>query len=102
MADSAVLREEKQQEYEYDEKHPDTSSAVDSNTALDGIHDGLEFPTDDEKQTLRRVADTIPWTAYRSSPCIYASSLHLTCSLSVIALVELAERFSVCHFLYIN
>lgn len=32
---------------------------------LDGIHDGLEFPTEEEKATLRRVADTIPWNAYR-------------------------------------
>lgn len=31
----------------------------------DGIHDGLEFPTDEEKMTLRRVTDTIPWNAYR-------------------------------------
>ena len=31
----------------------------------DGIHDDLEFPTEDERRTLRRVADTIPWNAYR-------------------------------------
>lgn len=31
----------------------------------DGVHDGLEFPTGEEKITLRRVADTIPWNAYR-------------------------------------
>jgi len=31
----------------------------------DGIHDGLEFPTEEEKETLRRVADAIPWNAYR-------------------------------------
>ncbi|CAL1710845.1 unnamed protein product [Somion occarium] len=43
---------------------------------LDGIHDGLEFPTEEDKLTLRRVADTIPWNAY------------------LIAFVELAERFS--------
>ncbi|KAL0959073.1 hypothetical protein HGRIS_014372 [Hohenbuehelia grisea] len=43
---------------------------------LDGIHDGLEFPTEEEKATLRRVPDVIPWNAY------------------LIALVELAERFS--------
>lgn len=34
---------------------------------LDGIHDGLEFPTEEEKQTLRRVADSIPWNAYCES-----------------------------------
>ncbi|EKM53217.1 uncharacterized protein PHACADRAFT_259421 [Phanerochaete carnosa HHB-10118-sp] len=43
---------------------------------LDGIHDGLEFPTDDERETLRRVPDAIPWNAY------------------LIAFVELCERFS--------
>ncbi|PFH49857.1 hypothetical protein AMATHDRAFT_62389 [Amanita thiersii Skay4041] len=43
---------------------------------LDGIHDGLEFPTDEERETLRRVSDSIPWPAY------------------LIAIVELAERFS--------
>ncbi|KAJ7859794.1 PTR2-domain-containing protein [Mycena olivaceomarginata] len=42
----------------------------------DGIHDGLVFPTEEERATLRRVADAIPWNAY------------------LIALVELAERFS--------
>jgi len=31
----------------------------------DGIHDGLEFPTEEERKTLRRVADAIPWNAYR-------------------------------------
>ncbi|KAG7095007.1 hypothetical protein E1B28_005801 [Marasmius oreades] len=42
----------------------------------DGIHDGLESPTKEEKITLRRVSDKIPWNAY------------------LIALVEMAERFS--------
>ncbi|KAI0789000.1 PTR2-domain-containing protein [Irpex lacteus] len=43
---------------------------------LDGIHDGLEFPTEEEKATLRRVADDVPWGAY------------------LIAFIELCERFS--------
>ncbi|KAJ7235495.1 POT family-domain-containing protein [Mycena rebaudengoi] len=43
---------------------------------LDGIHDGLVFPTEEERLTLRRVSDKIPWNAY------------------LIAFVELAERFS--------
>ncbi|KAF8621776.1 hypothetical protein AX15_007512 [Amanita polypyramis BW_CC] len=42
----------------------------------DDIHDGLEFPTEEERLTLRRVTDRIPWSAY------------------LIAFVELAERFS--------
>ncbi|KAF9219028.1 PTR2-domain-containing protein [Gyrodon lividus] len=43
---------------------------------VDSVHQGLEFPTEEELATLRRVSDTIPWTAY------------------MIAVVELAERFS--------
>ncbi|KAI0070740.1 PTR2-domain-containing protein [Panus rudis PR-1116 ss-1] len=47
-----------------------------SDHQLDGIHDGLVFPTEEELSTLRRVADSIPWNAY------------------LIAFVEAAERFS--------
>lgn len=43
---------------------------------FDEIHAGLEFPTEEERLTLRRVSDAIPWNAY------------------LIAFVELAERFS--------
>ncbi|KZT25908.1 peptide transporter PTR2A [Neolentinus lepideus HHB14362 ss-1] len=53
-----------------------TSKEHDHDFEPDGIHDGLEFPTEEERRTLRRVSDTIPWTAY------------------FIAFVELAERFS--------
>lgn len=31
---------------------------------MDGIHDGLVCPTEEERQKLRRVADNIPWNAY--------------------------------------
>ncbi|KAL0572866.1 hypothetical protein V5O48_009096 [Marasmius crinis-equi] len=55
----------------FDEKHTNTSVEE-----LDGIHDGLEFPTEEEKASLRRVADRMPWNAY------------------LIATVEMAERFS--------
>ena len=34
----------------------------------DGIHDGLIFPTEDERLTLRRVPDSIPWNAYCKFP----------------------------------
>ncbi|KAG7095190.1 hypothetical protein E1B28_005967 [Marasmius oreades] len=54
---------------------PLSSSSADE-PELDGIHDGLEFPTDEERLTLRRVADSVPWNSY------------------LIALVEMAERFS--------
>ncbi|GLB40829.1 putative POT family protein [Lyophyllum shimeji] len=58
------------------EKPADSVDHVDQSAVLDGIHDGLVFPTEEERKTLRRVADTIPWNAY------------------LIAFVELAERFS--------
>lgn len=45
---------------DYSHDHKDDPEAP----ANDGIHDGLEFPTEEEKKTLRRVADTIPWNAY--------------------------------------
>ncbi|KAF8920832.1 peptide transporter PTR2A [Mucidula mucida] len=54
----------------------DVSSEVHHELERDGIHDGLEFPTKEERATLRRVSDAIPWNAY------------------LIAIVELAERFS--------
>ncbi|KAG2034676.1 POT family-domain-containing protein [Suillus americanus] len=44
---------------------------------VDSIYEGMQFPTEEEMLTLRRVSDTIPWNAY------------------LIAVVELAERFSV-------
>jgi len=56
--------------------HAEKSRTIDSDASrdhksdpeapvLDGIHDGLEFPTEEEKKTLRRIADAIPWNAYR-------------------------------------
>ncbi|KAJ7702765.1 peptide transporter PTR2A [Mycena rosella] len=54
----------------------DPSEKSDSVHELDGIHDGLEFPTEEERATLRRVSDSLPWNAY------------------LIAMVEAAERFS--------
>ncbi|KAK0444239.1 PTR2-domain-containing protein [Desarmillaria tabescens] len=65
---------------DYDKVHADevssTEKGVFSENELDGIHDDLEFPTEEEINTLRRVSDTIPWSAY------------------LIAIVEIAERFS--------
>lgn len=34
---------------------------------IDGIHDGLVCPSDDEYAVLRRVADAIPWDSYCTS-----------------------------------
>ncbi|KAF5366603.1 hypothetical protein D9758_008971 [Tetrapyrgos nigripes] len=60
----------KKQHFEVD------SSGEDDCHVADGVHDGLEFPTEEERLTLRRVSDTIPWPAY------------------LICVVEMAERFS--------
>ena len=68
---------------------------------LDSVHDGLEFPTQEERVTLRRVPDSIPWNAYRTSysfPLLRSFSTNLS---SVIAIVELAERFSVCFAYFV-
>ncbi|KAF8635262.1 hypothetical protein AX15_000485 [Amanita polypyramis BW_CC] len=56
--------------------HSSTEKFSQPEYELDGIHDGLEPPTEEERATLRRVPDTLPWAAY------------------LIAVVELAERFS--------
>ncbi|KAJ3575009.1 hypothetical protein NP233_g1373 [Leucocoprinus birnbaumii] len=85
----AAISEAKHVEAEVDEKRAlDSRSGSNSEIEheLDGIHDGLEFPTEEEKRTLRRVADSIPWQAY------------------MIALVELAERFSFygCQVVFTN
>ncbi|PPQ64967.1 hypothetical protein CVT24_008155 [Panaeolus cyanescens] len=53
------------------DKHSEIDHELD-----DDVHAGLTFPTEEEKATLRRIPDTIPWNAY------------------LIAVVELAERFS--------
>ena len=37
----------------------------DSSEEIDDIYDGLEFPTEEEKQTLRRVPDALPLRAFR-------------------------------------
>jgi POT family proton-dependent oligopeptide transporter len=60
----AGLDHEGKNYHEADEKIHESSSDVQE----DDVHAGLEFPTDEERATLRRVADALPWTAYRTSP----------------------------------
>ncbi|KAF8805077.1 peptide transporter PTR2A [Phlegmacium glaucopus] len=64
--------------HDHDEKvlEHENEKSISSDHELDGIHDSLTFPTEEERATLRRVPDSIPWNAY------------------LIAFVELAERFS--------
>ncbi|KAK7040753.1 hypothetical protein VNI00_009659 [Paramarasmius palmivorus] len=77
QAEFAATHEVAHREADFKKEHPEISDAS-SNEHLesDGIHDGLEFPTEEERLTLRRVPDHVPWNAY------------------YIAVVEMAERFS--------
>ncbi|KAL0064569.1 hypothetical protein AAF712_008514 [Marasmius tenuissimus] len=75
-AEFGATHEAALREVELKKEHPEVSSSNDQDTVQDGIHDGLEFPTEEERRTLRRVADSVPWNSY------------------LIAFVELAERFS--------
>ncbi|KAG6908192.1 hypothetical protein DXG01_005781 [Tephrocybe rancida] len=75
MASEPISDVKSEKAVELDEKH-ELDDKLDGSIVSDGIHDGLVFPTEEEKATLRRVSDTIPWNAY------------------LIAFVELAERFS--------
>ena len=62
----AGLAEATRDEFEDDRKGGSPTESTHSHE-LDGIHDGLEFPTEEEKKTLRHVADTLPWAAYCQS-----------------------------------
>ena len=43
------------------------ASLTGSSQELDDVHEGLEFPTLEERKTLRRVSDRLPMGAYRES-----------------------------------
>jgi POT family proton-dependent oligopeptide transporter len=58
----AAISDVKQLENE--KRAPSVKSYSDSEPELDGIHDGLVFPTEEETLTLRRVSDVMPWNAY--------------------------------------
>lgn len=65
-AEFAGLGEAKKHEYEYEKSHVVSEEGDEP----DGIHDGLEFPTEDERLMLRRVPDKVPWGAYCEF-CVY-------------------------------
>lgn len=99
-ADLAALAETKLGEHDYGKSHPSdekfAESSVDNHTdnhTIDDAHEGLEFPTEEERHTLRRVSDAIPWNAYRKSN-LYTPRTCVNESPLVIATIELAERFS--------
>jgi len=62
---AAIAHAEKQKSHTLDSDSLHDHKGDPEAPVQDGIHDGLEFPTEEEKKTLRRVADTIPWNAYR-------------------------------------
>ena len=37
----------------------------------DGIHSGLDFPTEHKRQTLRCIPNTLLWNAYHEFACIF-------------------------------
>ncbi len=62
QADTAIVAGIAEAEKDhYDLKKGDDVSSTDENSPFDGV----EYPTEEEIATLRRVSDTIPWTAYR-------------------------------------
>lgn len=65
----AGLAEAERDQAAYEKKGLEHSSVISSHEhEPDGIHDGLQFPTADERASLRRVADKIPWNAFRARP----------------------------------
>jgi hypothetical protein len=49
--------------------------------SVDNVHAGLEFPTEEEIATLKRVSDKIPWAAYRMLLLNSPSMVPLRCSI---------------------
>ncbi|PYH39769.1 putative MFS peptide transporter [Aspergillus neoniger CBS 115656] len=69
-----AVEEKKESHLPINEKETAVVSAV---PYIHDVHDdGREYPTEEEERTLRRVSDTVSWTAY------------------TVAFVELCERFS--------
>ena len=61
---------------EYNEKQAEKLVIPGEDSGSDLDEDGVEYPTAEEVETLRRVAGPIPWSAY------------------TVAFVELCERFA--------
>ena len=61
----AGLAEAQKDELALEKKGLAGSLRDDESDEVDDVHAGLEFPTEEEKQTLRRVSDTLPLKAYR-------------------------------------
>ena len=62
---AAGLAETQKDELELEKKGATLRDLEEDSHELDGIHDGPELPTEEEKATLRRVPDSLPLRAYR-------------------------------------
>jgi POT family proton-dependent oligopeptide transporter len=64
----AGLAEATRDEADFENRHRRGDADGDSvNDLNDGVHDGLVFPSEEDKVTLRRVPDSIPYQAYREN-----------------------------------
>ena len=61
---AAGLAGTQKDELELEKKGATLRDLEEDSHELDGIHDGLELPTEEEKATLRRVPDSLPLRAY--------------------------------------
>jgi proton-dependent oligopeptide transporter, POT family len=52
------------QTQQYDRNSENEAEKQSYTISSPGFHDDLESPTEDERRTLRRVADSIPWNTY--------------------------------------
>ncbi|QIW95976.1 hypothetical protein AMS68_001494 [Peltaster fructicola] len=83
MAEHDGVIADSKAEYSVQDQH-DLAASKEPGTIVLGAHDeansidddGLERPTEEEKQTLRKIADNLPWSAF------------------LIAVIEICERFT--------
>ena len=68
-----ALGEAQKSEFVHEKYPPADNIASSIDHELDGIHDGLVFPNEHERETLRRVSDAIPWNAYCKSASLSGS-----------------------------
>lgn len=68
--DIAATHNVLQHEYDIKKEHPELEdpslgSYEEDDDDDEGVHAGLVFPTEEERITLRRVSDKLPYAAYR-------------------------------------
>jgi hypothetical protein len=63
--ESTIIATEVKVNHVMDEKRSSVDLAPNKDLDLSGIPGFSGFPTEDERQGLRHIADKIPWNAYR-------------------------------------